>query len=114
MPNRTFLPGGSGTAADTLSVQQALDALSHSRFFAGIGEPLMIFSARQVRRYLSEPAIRAAAQARVASCVTAIPESSWRTPLAPSSHTSTLRPSRVVRDHPCHPGLTARRPESDL
>jgi hypothetical protein len=52
-------------------VQRALDALSHSKFFAGIGERLLILSLRQVRRYLSEPAVRAAAQARVAACVTA-------------------------------------------
>lgn len=52
-------------------IQQALDALSHSKFFAGISEQLLILSARQVRRYLAEPAVRAAAQARVASHVTA-------------------------------------------
>jgi hypothetical protein len=51
-------------------IQQALDALSHSKFFADISERLLIFSARQVRRYLSEPEVRAAAQARVASHVT--------------------------------------------
>src|SRR6202035_2861997 len=34
-------------------IQQALDALSHSKFFADISERLLIFSARQVRRYLS-------------------------------------------------------------
>jgi hypothetical protein len=51
-------------------VQQALDALSHSKFFAGIGERLLILSARQVRRYFSEPAVRATARARVASCIT--------------------------------------------
>jgi hypothetical protein len=51
-------------------VQQALDALSHSKFFADIGERLLILSLRQVRRYLSEPTVRTAAQARVASCVT--------------------------------------------
>ena len=52
-------------------IQQALDALSHSKFFAGISEQLLIFSARQVRRYLCEPSVRTAAQARVTSHVTA-------------------------------------------
>lgn len=52
-------------------IQQALDALSHSKFFADISERLLIFSARQVRRYFFEPAVRASAQARVASRVTA-------------------------------------------
>lgn len=51
-------------------IQQALDALSHSKFFADISEQLLIFSAQQVRRYFSEPAIRETAQTRVASCVT--------------------------------------------
>jgi hypothetical protein len=51
-------------------IQQALDALSHSKFFAGISEQLLILSTRQVRRYLSEPSVRADAQARVASHVT--------------------------------------------
>jgi hypothetical protein len=52
-------------------VQRSLDALSHSKFFAGIGERLLILSAQQVRRYFSEPAVRTAAQARVASCISA-------------------------------------------
>jgi len=52
-------------------IQQALDALSQSKFFADISERLLISSARQVRHYLSEPSVRAAVQARVASHVTA-------------------------------------------
>ncbi|WP_405985210.1 hypothetical protein [Streptomyces sp. NBC_00872] len=51
-------------------VQRALDALSHSSFFAGLSEHLMISSARQVRRYFSEPEIRAAVQDRLARQVT--------------------------------------------
>ncbi|MET7484085.1 hypothetical protein [Streptomyces sp. NPDC005538] len=39
-------------------VQRALDALSHSSFFAAMAEHLMILSARQVRRYFTEPDIR--------------------------------------------------------
>jgi hypothetical protein len=45
-------------------VQRALDALSHSSFFAGAGERLLIRDARQVRRYFTEPAVRTAVQER--------------------------------------------------
>ncbi|WP_046502535.1 hypothetical protein [Streptomyces odonnellii] len=51
-------------------VQRALDALSHSSFFAGLSEHLMISSARQVRRYFTEPEVRAAVQDRLARQVT--------------------------------------------
>lgn len=43
----------------------AVRALSKSRFFSGIGERLLLGSLRQVRRYLDEPAIRAAAIQRL-------------------------------------------------
>lgn len=45
-------------------VQRALDALSHSTFFTGLGERLLISDARQVRRYFTEPDLRAAVRAR--------------------------------------------------
>ncbi|MEV0170238.1 hypothetical protein AB0I00_03765 [Streptomyces sp. NPDC050803] len=45
-------------------VQRALDALSHSAFFSGVGERLMIRDARHVRRYFTEPDTRAAVQDR--------------------------------------------------
>jgi hypothetical protein len=51
-------------------VQRALDALSHSAFFAGIGERLLISSARQVRRYFTEPELRSAIQDRFLSTLT--------------------------------------------
>lgn len=51
-------------------VQRALNALSHSSFFAGLSEHLMIFSARQVRRYLTDPAVRQSVQSRVSAAVT--------------------------------------------
>jgi pimeloyl-ACP methyl ester carboxylesterase len=50
-------------------VQRALDALSHSSFFAGLSERLMISSARQVRRYFTEPEVRADVQKRLAQTV---------------------------------------------
>jgi hypothetical protein len=46
-------------------VQSALDALSHSRFFAGLAEAALIADLRQVRRYLREPALRSVARNRV-------------------------------------------------
>lgn len=50
-------------------VRTAMDALSGSRFFAGVSDRMLIFALKQVRRYITEPAIRAAAQSRVAEQV---------------------------------------------
>lgn len=46
-------------------VQSALDALSHSRFFAGLAEAALIADLKQVRRYLKEPALRSEVCSRV-------------------------------------------------
>ncbi|WP_435805069.1 hypothetical protein [Streptomyces canus] len=51
-------------------VQRALDALSHSAFFAGIGDRMLISDARQVRRYFTEPHLRTAIQARFLAALT--------------------------------------------
>lgn len=51
------------------SVQAALNALGNSRFFAGLADRMMVSSLKQVRRYLTDDAVRAEAQARVARCV---------------------------------------------
>ncbi|MFI6011346.1 hypothetical protein ACIBAG_21435 [Streptomyces sp. NPDC051243] len=51
-------------------VQRALNALSHSAFFAGLSERLMIYSVRQVRRYFTEPELRERIRERFASAVT--------------------------------------------
>jgi hypothetical protein len=51
-------------------VQRALNALSHSAFFAGCSERALISSLRQVRRYFREPLIRQSIRSRVADCVT--------------------------------------------
>lgn len=53
-----------------LLVQRALNALSHSAFFADLSEKAMIGSARQVRRYFTEPQVRAAIQERMTGAVT--------------------------------------------
>lgn len=50
---------GSATMASTPRlVQRALEALSHSKFFAGLSESAMIWDLKQVRRYFSEAGIR--------------------------------------------------------
>lgn len=50
-------------------VQRALDALSHSAFFAGLAERAMIGTLKQVALYFADEALRAAVQARVAAAV---------------------------------------------
>lgn len=51
------------------AVQRALDALSGSRFFAGLAERALIFDLKQVRRYVHEPDVRRTALERVAETV---------------------------------------------
>jgi hypothetical protein len=60
--------------ADTLvrapqSTQAALRALSRSRFFGGVALRAMIADLKQVRRYLTDPDVRAAARARVSALI---------------------------------------------
>lgn len=50
-------------------VQRALDALSRSKFFAGIAESAFIGNLKQVTGYLNDPAINAAVQERIAQVV---------------------------------------------
>lgn len=47
-------------------VRAALDGLSGSRFFVRVSDRLLIFALRQIRRYMTDPVLRAAAQARIA------------------------------------------------
>jgi hypothetical protein len=47
------------------SVQRALDALSQSKFFAGLAERTLIYDLKQVRRYLREFEIRRVARSRI-------------------------------------------------
>jgi hypothetical protein len=63
-------PSDLGRIRTPYLVQKALDALSHSAFFAGCSEHLMISSARQVRRYLTETQTRSLVRERVAAQVT--------------------------------------------
>jgi hypothetical protein len=46
-------------------VQRALNALSQSRFFAGLAERALIYDIKQVRRYLHDPKVRHETRARV-------------------------------------------------
>jgi hypothetical protein len=46
-------------------VQAALRALSHSKFFGGLALRTLVFDLKQVRRYLTDPGLQAAARARV-------------------------------------------------
>jgi hypothetical protein len=50
-------------------VQRALNALSNSRFFAGIAEQALIFDLKQVYSYFHDPAIRQTVRKRVADVV---------------------------------------------
>ncbi|SED09389.1 hypothetical protein SAMN05216489_02494 [Streptomyces sp. 3213] len=51
------------------AVQRALNALSRSRFFAGVAVRGMILDLKQVRSYLSDPAVSDAVQQRVSDAV---------------------------------------------
>jgi pimeloyl-ACP methyl ester carboxylesterase len=63
------VPGPGKTSKTKLrtpkTVQRALDALSQSRFFAGLTERLIIGLIKQVHAYLSDDSVRAQVQARV-------------------------------------------------
>ena len=50
-------------------MQAGLRALSGSVFFAGLAERAMLFYLQQVRRYMTDPVVRAAVQGRAAAGV---------------------------------------------
>jgi hypothetical protein len=52
------------------TVQAALRALSHSKFFAGVASRALLFDLAQVRRYFVEPEIRARIASRVEASIT--------------------------------------------
>ncbi|MGW7552273.1 hypothetical protein [Streptomyces rimosus] len=62
-------PEDRGRLRTPQAVQRALNALSHSSFFAGLSERLLIFSARQVCRYFTESAVREGVQQRMSTLV---------------------------------------------
>jgi hypothetical protein len=69
-PGRVASPDASLRAATPASVQSALRVLARSRFFAGLAERAFIGALKQVRLYLRDPQIRAAARAAVDAAVT--------------------------------------------
>jgi alpha-beta hydrolase superfamily lysophospholipase len=63
-------PDAEGLARTPRGVQQALRALSGSRFFAGLAERALVFDRKQVRTYATELDVRQKAIGRVANAVT--------------------------------------------
>ncbi|MEU2514476.1 hypothetical protein [Streptomyces syringium] len=66
---RVVAPGADTLARTPQSVQAALRALSRSRFFSGVAWRAMISDLKQVRRYLTDQQLRAAACDRVAGAL---------------------------------------------
>ncbi|MFF4121692.1 hypothetical protein ACFY0P_51115 [Streptomyces sp. NPDC001714] len=65
--DETVLPPGARTLARTSgAVQRALNALSRSRFFAGVALRTLVAGLKQVRAYLTDPVVHAAVQQRLA------------------------------------------------
>jgi pimeloyl-ACP methyl ester carboxylesterase len=58
-----------GKARTPQLVQRALDVLTQSRYFAGVGERLLIGNLKQVRLYMSDATTRSRIQARIVACV---------------------------------------------
>lgn len=63
-------PDGDSKGVGMSAVQSALDALSNSKFFAGVAESALIFDLKQVKLYLRDPAIRNEARQRVLNAIT--------------------------------------------
>ncbi|TMQ94561.1 hypothetical protein ETD83_23815 [Actinomadura soli] len=68
--DRVVPPGEETLFRSPAWVQRALYALSMSRFWSGVGERAFIGDLKQVRRYFTDDALRAAAQAEVVAAVT--------------------------------------------
>lgn len=68
-PRRVVAPDAEVRAATPGSVQVALRALLRSRFFTGLAEQALIGDLKQVRRYLRDEEVRAAARAAVDAAV---------------------------------------------
>ncbi|MDF3143278.1 MULTISPECIES: hypothetical protein [unclassified Streptomyces] len=63
-------PGATDTLARSpRAVQTALRVLQHSRFFADISLRALVFDLKQVRRYLTDDGLRAAARRRVEEAI---------------------------------------------
>ncbi len=62
-------PGGDTLARSPRGVQTALRVLQHSRFFADVTLRALVFDLKQVRRYLTDGELRAAARKRVEEAI---------------------------------------------
>ncbi|MFE7166001.1 hypothetical protein [Streptomyces sp. NPDC057616] len=62
-------PGGDTLARSPRAVQTAVRVLQNSRFFADVSLRALVFDLKQVRRYLTDPEIRAAARERVEGAI---------------------------------------------
>jgi hypothetical protein len=69
-PDRVPGPEDPTKLATPQVVQRALNALSNSRFFAGVAQRALVFNLKQVHRYLEEPELRELVRQRVADQVT--------------------------------------------
>ncbi|MGW2379561.1 hypothetical protein [Streptomyces sp. NPDC001658] len=63
-------PGAAARGRTPYVVQRALNALSHSAFFAGLSERMLISDARQVRRYFTDSGLRTAIRSRFREALT--------------------------------------------
>lgn len=68
-PDRVRAPGDATMARTPQVVQRALNALSASKFFAGLADQAMIADLKQVHAYVADPQVRAEVLARVSSVV---------------------------------------------
>ncbi|MFI6878092.1 hypothetical protein ACIBL6_32085 [Streptomyces sp. NPDC050400] len=67
----SVLPPDARTLARTpITAQRALNALSRSRFFAGLALRSLVLDLKQVRAYLTDPVVHAEVQRRVAASLT--------------------------------------------
>ncbi|MGV9455128.1 hypothetical protein [Streptomyces sp. NPDC003635] len=98
--SRVAGPGVAARGRTPYVLQRALDALSHSSFFSGVGERLMIRDARHVRRYFTEPAVRAAVQDRFLRALTD------RTEVVVAHSLGTVVAYEALCAHPELPDLT--------
>ena len=70
MEPQVAAPDAAGMLAGTpKSVQAGLLALSQSRFFAGLAEKALVFDLKQVRRYFTDPELRAAAREQAVALI---------------------------------------------
>ncbi|MGW2781347.1 hypothetical protein ACWC3X_08875 [Streptomyces populi] len=93
-------PRATGRMRASDTVQRALNLLSRSAFFAGLSERLMIYSVRQVRRYFTEPELRARVQDRL------VPEVTDRTEVIVAHSLGSVVAYETLCRHPEWPDLT--------